>query len=155
METQLTVSWAWYHRIAGNFQGRKLLRIGEKYDFHGENFRGSLACATPMNATPQISWRKLLWIASKPQNLQKFSPSKVSHYTVRIVVCNGIMFDFNLVPRSPSQLWWKTGYEASSRTYETTVVSDGYLLTPLVLPPLLGMGSASLADSFACNDMIT
>ena len=24
----------------------------EKYDFRGENFRGSLACATPMNATP-------------------------------------------------------------------------------------------------------
>ena len=40
-------------------------------------------------------------------------------------------------------------------SYETTVVSDGYLLTPLVLPPLLGMGSASLADSFAGNDMIT
>ena len=26
--------------IAGNFQGRKLLRIGEKYDFYGGNFRG-------------------------------------------------------------------------------------------------------------------
>ena len=25
--------------IAGTFQGRKLLRIGKKYDFHGENFR--------------------------------------------------------------------------------------------------------------------
>ena len=35
-----------YH-IAGNFRGRKLSWIGEKYDFCRENFRGLLACAVP------------------------------------------------------------------------------------------------------------
>ena len=38
--------------IAGNFRGRKLSRIGQKYDFCGENFRGLLACAVPKDATP-------------------------------------------------------------------------------------------------------
>ena len=33
---------------------------------------------------PKISWRKLSWIALNPQNSQKFSPSKVSRYTVFI-----------------------------------------------------------------------
>ena len=70
------------YRIAGNFRERKLLRIGEKYDFHGENVRGLLAFAAPKDATPQISWRKLSCIATKPRNSQKFSPLKVFRYTV-------------------------------------------------------------------------
>ena len=41
------------YRIAGNFQGRKLSRIGEKYDFHGEYFRGLLTCAVPKMPHPQ------------------------------------------------------------------------------------------------------
>ena len=40
------------YRIAGNFRGRKLSWIGEKYDFRGENFHGLLACAAPKDATP-------------------------------------------------------------------------------------------------------
>ena len=40
----------WY-RIAGNFWGRKLTRIGEKYDFRWENVRRLLAFATPKDAT--------------------------------------------------------------------------------------------------------
>ena len=36
------------YSIAGNFQGRKLSRIG---DFCGENFRGLLACAAPKDTT--------------------------------------------------------------------------------------------------------
>ena len=40
-----------YH-IAGNFRGRKLSLIVEKYDFNGENFRGLLAFAAPKDATP-------------------------------------------------------------------------------------------------------
>ena len=56
-----------YH-IAVNFRGRKLLRIGEKYDFHGENFRGLLSFDAPKDATPQISQRKLSCIATKLQN---------------------------------------------------------------------------------------
>ena len=53
-----------------------------KYDFHGENFRGLLAFAVPKDVTPHISPRKLSHIATKPQNLQKFSPSKVFCYTI-------------------------------------------------------------------------
>ena len=37
-------------------------------------------CATPKNATAQISWRKPS--RTKPRNSWKFSPSKVSHYTI-------------------------------------------------------------------------
>ena len=70
------------YRIAGNFQRRKLLRIGEKYDFRGENFHGLLAFAAPKDVTPQISQRKLSRIATKSRNSRKFSPSKVSSYTV-------------------------------------------------------------------------
>ena len=73
------------YRIAGNFRGRKLSRIGEKYDFHGENFRGLLTFAAPKDATPQISRRKLSRIATKLRNSQKFSPLKVFHYTVYIL----------------------------------------------------------------------
>ena len=40
------------YRIAGNFRGRKLSRIGEKSNFRRENFCGLLAFATPKNATP-------------------------------------------------------------------------------------------------------
>ena len=36
------------YRIAENFRGRKLSRIG---DFHGENVRGLLASAAPTDAT--------------------------------------------------------------------------------------------------------
>ena len=40
--------------IAENFQGRKLSRIGEKYNFREENFCGLLAFASPpKDATPQ------------------------------------------------------------------------------------------------------
>ena len=59
------------YRIAVNFRGRKLSRIGEKYDFRGENFRGLLSFAAPKDSTPQISRRKRLCIATKPQNSRK------------------------------------------------------------------------------------
>ena len=39
-------------------------------------------CATPKNDTAQISWRERLRIATKLRNSWKFSPSKVSHYTI-------------------------------------------------------------------------
>ena len=70
-------TWTPHYRIVGNFQGRKLSRIGEKYNFHGENFRGMLALPCQRTPCPQISQRKLLQIATKPRNLQEFSPSKV------------------------------------------------------------------------------
>ena len=70
------------NRIAGNFRERKLLRIGEKYDFRGENFRRLLTFAAPKVPHPQILRRKLSRIATKLRNSRKFSPSKVSRYTV-------------------------------------------------------------------------
>ena len=70
------------YRIAGNFQGRKLSQIGEKYDFRGENFCGLLAFAVPKDGMPQILRRKLLRIATKLRNSHKFSSSKVFRYTV-------------------------------------------------------------------------
>ena len=61
----------------------KLSQIVEKYEFRSrENFRRLLAFAAPKDTTPQISWRKRLWIATKLRNSWKFSPSKVSRYTV-------------------------------------------------------------------------
>ena len=75
-----------YYHIVGNFQGRKLSLICEKYDFRGENFRRLLAFAVPKDATPQISWRKLSHIATKLRNSRKFSPSKVFCYTVSILL---------------------------------------------------------------------
>ena len=71
-----TLVYTQYH-MAGNFWGRKLSQIGEKYDF-----RGLLTFAVPKVSHPQISQRILSQIATKPRNSQKFSPSKVSHYTV-------------------------------------------------------------------------
>ena len=70
-----------YH-IAGNFWGRKLSQIGEKYDFSEENFRGLLTFAAPKVPHLQILQRKLSHITTKPQNSRKFSPSKVSCYMV-------------------------------------------------------------------------
>ena len=40
--------------IAGNFRGRKLVQIGEKYDFCGENFRRLLAFAAQSCHTPKF-----------------------------------------------------------------------------------------------------
>ena len=50
----------------------------------------------PCQRTPhaQISWRKLLQIATKPWHLQKFSPLKVSRYTVNkqcCIFCRGLV----------------------------------------------------------------
>ena len=70
--------------IAENFQGRKLLQIGKKMQFHGENFCRLLAFTVTKDATLQILQRKLMHIATKQQNSQKFSPSNVSRYTVSL-----------------------------------------------------------------------
>ena len=47
------------YRILENFRAIKLSRIGEKYNFCGENFCRLLTFAAPKDATPQILWRKL------------------------------------------------------------------------------------------------
>ena len=72
------------YRIAGNFRGRKLSQICKKYNCVEKTFADLLAFAVPKDATPQISQRKLLCIAIKPQNSRTFSPSKVPRYTVTL-----------------------------------------------------------------------
>ena len=62
-----------YH-IAGNFQGRKLSWISEKYDFHG-----LLTFAVPKDTMLPNFTEKTF---AKLRNSRKYSPSKVSRYTV-------------------------------------------------------------------------
>ena len=54
--------------------------------FREENFRGfatdRMLCAINQSGPHPFSWRKLSRMASDPRNSWKFSPSKVSHYTV-------------------------------------------------------------------------
>ena len=70
-----------YMLYSGKLLREKTSWIGEKYDFRKENVRGLITFAAPKDATPppQILRRKLSRIATKRR---KFSPSKVSHYTV-------------------------------------------------------------------------
>ena len=91
-----------------NFQGRKFSRIGEKDDFRWENFRGLLAFVAPKDAVPQILQRKLSSIATKPQNSQKFSPSKIFCYTVRVSnlsVCRCVPPNLSLVTSWKTYSW--------------------------------------------------
>ena len=59
------------YRVAENFQWRKLSRIGEKYDFRGENFRRLLALATPKDTTPQNFMEKTFKISHKTPKFAK------------------------------------------------------------------------------------
>ena len=74
-----------YH-IVGNFQGRKLLRIGEKYDFRRENFRGLLVCAAPKDAMPPNFTEKTFANSHKTGKFAKvFSLESFPLYTVVVV----------------------------------------------------------------------
>ena len=70
------------YRIVGNFQWKKLSQSGENTIFAEKTYADCSFFAAPKDATPQISQRKLLRIATKPWNSWKFSPSKVLRYTV-------------------------------------------------------------------------
>ena len=74
-----------YYHITKNFQGRKLSRIGAKYDFRRENFRRLLAWAANRTPCPQSSLRKLSRRATKSRNLKKISLSKV--FPVYNILC--------------------------------------------------------------------
>ena len=72
----------WY-RIAGNFRGRKLSwNLVKKTIFAEKTFADCLLLLCQRTPRPQILWRKLSQIATKPRNLWKFSPSKVFRYTI-------------------------------------------------------------------------
>ena len=76
-------------RIAGNFCGRKLSRIGGKKTFEEKTF-ADCSLVPPKVPRPQVLWRKLAQISTKHRNLQKFSPSKFFRYTallVGVVMC--------------------------------------------------------------------
>ena len=65
--------------MAGNFRGRKLPQIGEKYDFRRENFRRLLCQRMPR---PQILRRKLSRIATKLRQICNSFLPQVSRNTV-------------------------------------------------------------------------
>ena len=71
----LCILWGVWNSIpySGKLAREKTFANWWKYDFRGENFRGLLAFAMLKDATPQISWRKLSRIATKPRNSRKFS----------------------------------------------------------------------------------
>ena len=71
---------------SGKLQGRKLSRIGEKHDFHRENFEDYSLLLRQRTPHPHILQEKLLRIATKPRYLRKFSPSEVSRCLVLIKV---------------------------------------------------------------------
>ena len=70
------------YRIAGNFRGRKLSRIGRIGAFHGENVRGMLTGRIMGVACLEFRGENFRgWL--KIAKFVKVSPSKVSHYTVK------------------------------------------------------------------------
>ena len=71
----------------------------ESKKFRGENFRGLLGAINDVWVWPLIFHRKLLWIDPKPRNSWKFSPSKVSHYTVHYVYCSQVLYIMILLPQ--------------------------------------------------------
>ena len=75
------------YSIAGNFRGRNFCELVKKYNFRRENFCKLLAFACPRmpRPPPQISWRKLSWIATKLRNSRNFSALKVSRYNYGII----------------------------------------------------------------------
>ena len=71
-----------YYRILGNFWGRKLSWIGENTIFTVKTLADHSFLLCQKTPCPQILQRKLSQITTKPCNSRKFSPSKVSCYTV-------------------------------------------------------------------------
>jgi len=93
-----------YYHIEGNFRGRKLSRISEKYDFRGENFSGLLACAVSKDTTPLNFVEKTFTNSQKKtRNSWNFSPLKVSCYTL-ISLCLDVHESHTLTPLLPPHL---------------------------------------------------
>ena len=75
--------YKWEYRIAGNFQGRKLSRIGMKWPFRKLSQNAKTYHRWVRHA--QILWRKLSQVALKLQNSWMFSHLKVLHHRVECV----------------------------------------------------------------------
>ena len=81
--SHLAIVWDLTHCIAGNFQERKLLQIGEKDDFWGEKFHKLLACATQKDTTPPNFVEKTFTNSHKTAKFVKvFSLKSFPLYTV-------------------------------------------------------------------------
>ena len=78
--SRLTMRMTCY-RIAGNFHGRKLPIIGGKKLFAEKTFVDCLLVPPKYTMPPNFA-KKIFTNSYKTSNLQKVSPSKVSHYTV-------------------------------------------------------------------------
>ena len=117
--------------IVGNFWGRKLLQrkllqISEKYDFTEKTLADCSLLLCQRMPCPQISWRKFLQRANKPQNLGKFSLSKVFYYTVISGEGGGTMYgtysctpdmmlaDTPSSPRYSEMEWFFTRYSCAT-----------------------------------------
>ena len=93
MSTVPTIKW--YHcvllvgyHIVGNSWGRKLSRIGEKYDFHGENFHRLLAFTVPKDATPPNFTEKTFANIHKTEIRESFLPRKFP--TIRYILTHNV-----------------------------------------------------------------
>ena len=90
------------YRIVGNFQERKLLRIGENYNFRWENFRGLLAFAAPKVPHTQILRRKTFMNSHKTTKFAKvFSLESFPLYGMSvhiILVCKSLFPPPSLSP---------------------------------------------------------
>ena len=84
------ISWIYYklsnlfrinYCIAWNFRGRNFHKLVKGTILVEKTFTDCSLLPCQRTPHPQISWRKLLHLATKLQNSQKFSPSKVC-YTV-------------------------------------------------------------------------
>ena len=86
------------YRIAGKFQGRKLPRIGEKYDFRGEKFEDCSLSPHQQMPRPQILRRKLSRIAINCKICKSFSLKSFPLYGIN---CDSQYGRLHLLEYSP------------------------------------------------------
>ena len=101
-------------------------------NFRGRNFRGSIGsenftekiftdCLKPNISgcsMPQISWRKPWRMVLKPRNLRKFSPSKVSHYTVYYCGANVLHSKNESINIIPNLVWFQMSHSSFRAKYD-------------------------------------
>ena len=99
----------------GNLHRKKLLWIGR---FSWGILLGIARWCCQIMWRPKILWRRLLLIATKPWNLRKFAPSKVSRYTVygfclvlQILEAGSHQVSYVMVRGSVPVFWTQPGYK--------------------------------------------
>ena len=91
------------YRIAGNFRGRKLSRIGGKYDFRRENFCRLLTCAAPKDAMSPNFTEKTFVNNHKTSKFVSFLPRKFPTIILLITkaFCQNVIKSFWFGSRAP------------------------------------------------------